>query len=331
MQTATAIANPNIAFIKYWGDLDPNLHLPANGSISMNLDGLYTRTQVTFMSHLPADELTINGERQSGQALERVSALLERVRRMAGINHMAQVSSENNFPMGTGIASSASAFAALSLAASQAAGLSLDEPALSRLARTGSGSACRSIPGGFVEWLLGNSDETSYAVSLWPVDHWQLVDCIAIVSRQHKPTVSEQGHLLADTSPLQAARVADAPNRLQLCRHALHNRDIELLAQAVEQDSDMMHSVMMTSTPALHYWLPATLAIMGAVRNWRNHGWPVFYTVDAGPNVHVICLASHADQVASELATIPGVEQVLFAAPGGPAHIELETTLSNRD
>lgn len=331
MTTATAIAHPNIALIKYWGDNDPDLHIPSNGSISMNLDGLYTRTRVSFNPHLEVDELTINGQAQRGQALERVSSLLDRVRLMARMNHRAQVTSENNFPMGTGIASSASAFAALALAASQAAGMQLDESQLSRLARTGSGSACRSIPAGFVEWLAGNSDKSSYAVSLWPADHWELVDCIAIISRQHKSTVSEQGHLLASTSPLQAARVADAPRRLELCRRALQTEDIELLAQVVEQDSDMMHGVMMTSTPALHYWQPATLRVMEAVRIWRKNSWPVFYTVDAGPNVHVLCLSSHVDQVVSGLAQIPDVNQVLVASPGGAARIEPEATLSTLD
>ena len=322
MTTATAQSHPNIAFIKYWGDLDPNLHLPANGSISMNLDGLYTRTQVTFEPNCSADELTINGQAQTGQALERVSAMLERVRLMAGMELRAQVTSENNFPMGAGIASSASAFAALALAASHAAGLRLDEARLSRLARTGSGSACRSIPGGYVEWQMGSSDETSYAVSILPADHWELADCIAIVNLQHKSTGSKQGHLLASTSPLQAARVADAPRRLDLCRRALLSKDIELLAGVVEHDSDLMHSVMMTSTPPLHYWQPATLAIMQAVRDWRAHDWPVLYTVDAGPNVHVICLSSFIDTISAELRHIPGVTQVLIAHPAGPARIE---------
>jgi len=120
--------------------------------------------------------------------------------------------------------------------------------------------------------------------------------------------------------------VADAPRRLDMCRRALHGKDIELLARVVEQDSDLMHSVMMTSTPPLRYRQPATLGIMRQVRNWRDYGWPVLYTVDAGPNVHVICLASHAEKVAGELGQIPGVEQVLLARPGGPARLEPSPT-----
>lgn len=154
--TATAQAFANIAFLKYWGNRDQNLRIPANGSISMNLDGLYTRTTVSFDSSLQSDELTINGRRVSGGGLERVSHFLEIIRGMANIRQQAKVISENNFPSGAGIASSASAFAALALAGSRAAGLQLSEAELSRLARRGSGSAARSLPGGFVEWQAGD-------------------------------------------------------------------------------------------------------------------------------------------------------------------------------
>ena len=156
---ASAIAHPNIALIKYWGDTDPDLHIPVNGSISLNLKELFTRTIVTFDPKLNQDQFKLNGKQTDGAGLKRVSAFLKRVRQMAGINRFAFVESYNNFPTATGIASSASGFAALSLAASNAAGLDLDEKTLSRLARTGSGSACRSIPAGFVEWQVGEQDK----------------------------------------------------------------------------------------------------------------------------------------------------------------------------
>lgn len=321
MPTATAQSFSNIALIKYWGDQDPCLRIPANGSISMNLDGLVTRTRVTFDPALPADALTINGEAVQGAGLARVVGMLDAVREMAGLRSPASVESSNNFPMGAGIASSASAFAALALAASTAAGLHLGEPALSRLARTGSGSACRSIPGGFVEWQAGRSDEDSYAFSIAPPEHWALTDCVAIISQAHKKTGSTEGHALAETSPLQAARVADAPRRLDLCRRALLQRDFAALAEVVEQDSNLMHAVMMSSTPGILYWAPATIAIMHAVRAWREEGLPVLYTIDAGPNVHVICPAEHQAQVTACLSDIPGVQQVLAARPGGPARL----------
>lgn len=320
-RTATAFANPNIAFIKYWGNRDNTLRLPVNGSISMNLEGLSTRTTVSFQASLPFDELIINGHEVTGAGLDRVSYILDIIRGLANIREHAEVMTENNFPSGAGIASSASAFAALALAGSKAAGLGLSESALSRLARRGSGSAARSIPSGFVEWQMGSTDEDSYAFSIANQEHWKLVDCVAIVSDSHKKTGSTEGHVIAPTSPLQEARVADAPRRIELCRNAILNRDFELFASIVELDSDMMHSVMMTSLPALHYWMPASLNVMSAVREWRSNGLPVCYTVDAGPNVHVICPETEAQIVNEHLREIDGVKDVLVARVGGAAKI----------
>ncbi|HEX2696104.1 MAG TPA: diphosphomevalonate decarboxylase [Anaerolineales bacterium] len=321
MKSVTAQAHPNIAFIKYWGNRDNDLRLPANGSISMNLDGLFTRTTVSFQSSLPYDQLIINGRDITGAALERVSLMLDLVRDAAKIEYHAEIISENNFPSGAGIASSASAFAALACAAAKASGLSWSEPELSRLARRGSGSACRSIPGGFVEWQAGTTDEDSFASSIADTDHWPLADCIAIVNAAHKKTGSTEGHAIANTSPLQAARVTDAPRRLDLCRAAIQNRDFDALAAIIEQDSDMMHAVMMTSSPALHYWQPASLAVMESVRGWRAAGTSACYTVDAGANVHVICPEAEIKEVASRLREIQGVNDVLIARVGGPAKI----------
>jgi diphosphomevalonate decarboxylase len=322
MSTATAIALPNIALIKYWGDRDPRLRLPSNGSISMNLAGLYTRTMITFDPSFQTDALVLNGYPLKGQALNRVSGLLAQVRHMAGFHQYAQVTSENNFPTGAGIASSASAFAALALAAAVAVGLSLDEKQLSRLARIGSGSACRSVPGGFVEWQLGTGDEDSYAYSIAAPEHWALADCIALISQEHKDVSSREGHILADSSPLQAARLADTPRRLSLCRQALRERDFTLLAEVAEMDCLLMHAVMQTSTPRLLYWQPATLAVMQAVADWRRSGVPAFFTIDAGPNVHVFCPEEHVLQVEALLRQVPGVQEVLTASPGGPARLE---------
>ncbi len=319
--TATARAFANIAFQKYWGDRDKTLRIPMNGSISMNLDGLHTRTTVSFQSSLQSDTLTINGHRVIGAGLDRISHMLQIIRGMANLQERAHVISENNFPSGAGIASSASAFAALALAASTAAGLSLGERELSRLARRGSGSASRSVPGGFVEWQAGTSDEDSFAFSIADPGHWDLVDCIAIVSTSQKKTGSTEGHSIAPTSPLQAARVADAPRRLEICRRAILERDFNALASIVELDSDMMHAVMMTSTPALHYWKSASLEVMHCVRQWRVEGMPVCYTVDAGPNIHVLCPEAQAHTVEKRLRGVKGVENVLVARAGGPAKI----------
>lgn len=319
--SAVAIAHPNIAFIKYWGNRDHNLRIPTNGSISMNLDGLYTRTRVTFDTTLVADEFVLNGQPQSGSVLHRVFTVLECVRNLAHSDNHSRVESENNFPMGAGIASSASAFAALSLASSAAAGLQLSERELSRLARLGSGSACRSIPSGFVEWQAGEGDEDSYAYSIAPPDYWDLTDCIAVVSTERKPTGSSQGHRLAESSPLQAARLAGASQRMELCRRSIIDRDFDALAKVTELDCHLMHAVMMTSQPALIYWAPATLSVITSVQIWRKNGLEVCYTIDAGPNVHILCPNPISSQVVGLLEQVPGVVQVLTARPGGPAHL----------
>jgi diphosphomevalonate decarboxylase len=321
IHSAMALAHPNIAAIKYWGNRNDTLRLPANGSISINLNGLFTRTTVSFQPSLPFDELIINGNEVAGPALERVSLILDLVREMAEIKERAEIISENNFPSGAGIASSASAFAALALASSKAAGLNLSERELSRLARRGSGSAARSIPNGFVEWQMGTADEDSFAYSIAPREHWALADCIAIISASHKKTGSTEGHALAGTSPLQTARLEDAPRRLEICRRAILDRDFDSFASIVELDSDMMHAVMMTSKPALYYWLPASMAVMQAVREWRGEGASACYTVDAGANVHILCPEKEANELGMRLRKISGVKDVLIARVGGPARI----------
>lgn len=319
--TATALAHPNIAFVKYWGNRDDVLRLPQNGSISMNLAGLHTHTRVSFDPDYAADTFILNNQPQSGNSLERVAQFLDIVRAMSGKQWRAQVESANNFPTGAGIASSAAAFAALAVAASHAIGLELTERQLSALARRGSGSACRSIPAGFVEWLPGSQDADSYSISLAPPAHWNLVDCIAILKETHKLTGSSEGHRLAGSSPLQQARVASSAARLAHCRQAILARDFDALAGVLELDSNLMHAVMMTSTPPLFYWEPASLEIMKAVPEWRRSGLPVCYTLDAGPNVHLLCPETSVAEVRSKLKDIPGILQVLTAAAGGGAHI----------
>lgn len=320
VRQATAAAHPNIALIKYWGNRDHALRLPSNPSLSMNLAGLESVTTVTFSQAQAEDDVFIGGEVQTGTARARVSEHLNLIRARADLTWRARVDSRNNFPAGAGIASSASAFAALTLAGAAAAGLALTEAELSALARRGSGSAARSIASGFVEWHTGASDAESFAVSIAPPEHWALVDVVAVISRRHKFTGSTEGHRLAETSELQAARVAGAAERLTRCKMALLARDFEALADIVELDSTLMHAVMMTSSPPLYYWEPLTLAIMTAVRAWRAAGLPVCFTVDAGPNVHCLTLAEHESDVVARLQAL-GVNETLTASPGGPARL----------
>ena len=319
--SATAVAHPNIAFIKYWGNQNDALRLPQNGSISMNLGDLTTRTTVQFSSGLSEDRISVNGSFLKGEALSRVSRFMDQVRGLADEKRYAEIESVSNFPIGAGIASSAAAFAALALAGSAAAGVNLSEPELSRLARLGSGSACRSIPAGFCEWIQGDSDETSIAVSIASPASWQLTDLIAIVSTEHKKVGSTAGHSGAATSPYQQARVESAPERLVECRNAILHRNFDRLAEVSERDSTMMHAVMMTQNPPLFYWAPSSLTIMNAVADWRAEGLPCFFTLDAGPNVHVLCPSAVADEIQSRLLQLSGVQNVISSRPGGAAQI----------
>lgn len=326
-KTATAIAHPNIAFIKYWGNRDNALRLPANGSVSMNLDTLSTRTTVTVRDDLKENSLRINGQSADAAASERVFDRLREIAGFAGITEKERFSrgveivSENNFPMGAGIASSAAAFAALTLAAAGALGLELSEAELSRLARHGSGSACRSVPEGFCEWYMGTGDRDSYAVSIAPASHWELIDLIAVISGTHKKVGSSAGHQMADTSPFQAERVRTAGERVDVCRMAVVNKDFAALSEVSERDMIMMHSVMMTQQEPLFYWEGVSLEIMKAVRDWREEGLECFATLDAGPNVHVICTAAAAPAVRVRLEKIRGIREILSSGPGGKAEL----------
>jgi diphosphomevalonate decarboxylase len=287
----------------------------------MNLEGLQAKTTVTWDDQLRHDAFVLNGQEQAGEGLVRVTTHLDHLRARLGLDTRASVLSDNNFPTGAGIASSAAAFAALTVAAAAAAGASWSERELTTLARLGSGSAARSVPPGFVVWYAADTHEQSYAETVFPPDHWDLVDVIAIVSSAHKAKGSTEGHRSATTSDLQAARVAGAARRLEACHAALRDHDFDAFAQVVEHDSNLMHAIMMTSRPPLFYWLPASLRLMQLVRDLRADGLRVCYTLDAGPNVHCLCLSSDASQVTAALREIPEVMDTLLARAGDGARL----------
>lgn len=312
---AKALAPANIALIKYWGKKNARLRLPANNSISINLSGISTVTEVEFVGGLKEDHITIDREVVIGVEKSRIIAHLDRIRQMAGIHLQAMVESKNNFPKGTGLASSASGFAALTLAASFSAGLSLSEKDLSILARLGSGSACRSIPSGIVEWKTGNSNRSSYAYSLFPADYWDIRDVIAIVGSEVKKVSSTQGHASVESSPLYKERIRGIPQKIGKLKEAIRNRDFSEFGEIVEAEALSMHAVMMTSKPALIYWLPTTMRVMHQIINWRLSGLESYFTIDAGPNVHVLCLAKDALKLKRHLAAIDGVKNVIVNRP----------------
>jgi diphosphomevalonate decarboxylase len=323
--TATFRVGSNIAFIKYWGVSDQTLNIPLNNSISMTLADAHTTTTVAWDvdRRLSADSVTLDGEELSPGKARRIVDHLDRLRALAGVDFCAQVTSANNFPTASGIASSASGFAALTVAGCAALNLDLDATRLSAVARRGSGSASRSLFGGFVEWHKGSGDGDSVAAQIHPPEHWDLRDIVAVVSAEEKKVSSANGHLLALTSPLVEARSIRVTGWLDEVRQALAERDITRLGPIIELDALTMHSVMMTSRPSLLYWQPGTLAILHAVQRWReDDGVPVYFTIDAGPNVHLICEAEVAPEVESRLAQMSEVESIITSRPGpGPQRI----------
>ena len=323
----TAFAGTNIALVKYWGKRDTALNLPATGSLSLTLDRLGTRTTVHFDGHGDAgatDRIVMNGAPADTATAARVSAFLDRVRARAGSSARAFVTTENGVPTASGLASSASGFAALAIAATRAAGLTLPPDELSVLARLGSGSAARSIFGGFVEMARGErADGTDAAARPLAVGQgWDVRLVVAVTAAGPKPmgSTAAMDHT-ARTSPYHAAWLASVDGDLADARAAIAARDLPSLGAVAERSALRMHASAMAADPAIIYWNPATLAAIAGVRALRDRGVPVFFTIDAGPHVKALCAAQHADEVAAALAAVPGVIKTLTAGPGPGARV----------
>jgi diphosphomevalonate decarboxylase len=320
-RTATARAHSNIALVKYWGKRDAALNIPAVGSISLTLDALSTDTRVTFRSGLEKDEFWLAGTRANAS---RASHLLDIVRDSSGLDRRAVVESMNNFPTAAGLASSASGFAALAVAASAAAGLSLDNRELSILARRGSGSAARSLFGGIVELYAGNHDDglDSFAEPVLAPETWPLTVVVAITELGQKGVYSTAGMGgSALTSPFYPAWVDTSEDDLAAMRLAIANRDFEQLGELAEYSCLKLHALMMSTRPALLYWNAATIAAIYAVRELRANRIPVYFTIDAGPQVKALCLPEHARAVADALARVTGVHETRISALGRGAQL----------
>ena len=313
----TARAHVNVALVKYWGKRDPDLNLPSTGSISLTLDRLAVEAAVTFGAG-EADRVEIDGAPARGVEGERVVRFLDVVRTEAGRRERALVATRSTVPRGIGLASSAAAFAALALGASRAAGLELDAPALSRLARRGSGSAARSVFGGFVEWRRGERADgrDSVAEPLAEAADWDVRIVVAVTSSARKAVSSRDGMARAATSPLYPAWVAGAEADLAEARAAIRARDLEALGLVAEHSALKMHAIGLAARPPLLYWRAATVECVHRVWELRAGGTPAFVTIDAGPQVKVLCAPGDADRVADALRAVPGVERVLACSPG---------------
>lgn len=322
---ATASAHANIALVKYWGKRDRRLNLPAAGSISATIQDLLTITTVAFRPDLEADTLMLNNHPAMTEQLDRVSRFLDLFRKAAGINLFASVESENNFPAGAGLASSASAFAALALASDAALGLNLSSQRLSELARRGSGSAARSIFGGFVEMNPGacSNGSDAFAHPLYPASHWPLELVVCITSDAQKITGSTQGMTLCGkTSPYYNAWIDSQPGDLESLRSAIDKRDFDALGRTMEHNCLKMHGLALSADPGLLYWNPATLALIHRVRQIRSSGVPAYFTIDAGPQVKIFCPPGESRKVENKIKDIDGLKRVILTTVGGAPSVK---------
>lgn len=322
--SATAMAHSNIALVKYWGKRDEALNLPQTGSISVTLSPMKTLTTVCFDTHLECDQVQLNGKEADAGTLKGTVKLLELVRARAGVQTYARVETANTFPTAAGLASSASGYAALAMAASAALELRLSRQELSVLARRGSGSASRSLHGGFVEWRKGElaDGSDSCAVPLAPASHWPLKVLVVVVEAGQKPISSREAmkRTLA-TSPFYPGWLERVEADLPVAREAIQARDLETLGLLAERNCLSMFATMLGAQPPVLYWRPATLAVLEKVQLLRREGLAGYYTMDAGPNVKVLCTEHEAASWLAVLRKLPGVKDVLTCEVGGPAEL----------
>lgn len=322
----TVRVNSNIALVKYWGKRNKKLMLPLNSNLSMTFDKLNTITTVEFDKKYKKDIFILDGKKvNKGKVLNKTIKHLDIIRKMAGIKTKAKIASQNNFPTAAGLASSASGFAALSLAATRAAGIKLNTKELSMLSRLGSGSATRSCLGGFVQWKKGTKKDgsDSYAVQIAKPNHWPTFRIvIAIVSKTIKKISSTKGmELTVKTCPLYPGWLNTVEKDLKKVKQALLKRDFTTVGSTAEHNCLKMHATMMTTQPPLMYWSPETIRIIKSIHDWRDQGLEAYFTIDAGPQVKVICLKKDAKKIEKKLKKIKGVKKTIICQPGGDPKI----------
>lgn len=302
MKKITVISPANIAFIKYWGRDNHKLFLPKNSNISMNMSGCLTKTTIEINEKLIKDIVEIKFLSKDYAILEENSIKaknifdqINRIRKISKLNFKVHIKSENNFPSDAGIAASASGMSALTGVLLIAFGLKElfeDKKEFSRQVRLcGSGSAVRSVYSGFVEMVYDKENNDAYAVQIADEKYWNLVDIVAVLNPEKKKISSSEGHEIADTSPYMLTRISEMKNRIKMTREAIIERNLTKLGPLIEADCISMHTVMMTSTPPAFYWNAGTMDIIQNILKWRDEeNLEVYFTIDAGPNVHIICL-----------------------------------------
>jgi diphosphomevalonate decarboxylase len=311
-RSAVAVASANIALAKYWGKRDVPGNVPATPSVSLTLRGLETTTRVTFDDASRGDRFSLDGAEAMGRPLERVVKMLDEVRARAKTSARALVESRNDFPTASGLASSASGFAALARASTAALGLDVDAKGLSRLARRASASAARSVFGGFV--ALGTEDDAA-AEPIAPPSHWPIAMVVAATTLDAKPVGSTEAmERTRASSPYWDAWIADAPKIAGEIRSAILVRDLERLGDAVEASALRMHACAMGARPPVVYWSDATMRLLAEVRALRAKGIGAWATIDAGPHVKIVCAGDDASSIAERVSDL--CVRTIVARPG---------------
>ncbi|WP_226037291.1 diphosphomevalonate decarboxylase [Aquibacillus saliphilus] len=327
---AIAKAHTNIALIKYWGKRDEALFLPMNSSLSITLDKFYTTTAVQFCSCLKEDVFLLNGQLASEDETLKISHFLDKIRDIAGQKLYAVVNSVNKVPTAAGFASSASGYAALAAAATKAIGLEIDNKTLSQIARQGSGSACRSIFGGYVEWQKGEKTDgtDSFAKPVGNEQEWNLSILSVLVASKQKKVLSREGmKRTVETSPFYAGWLETVEKDLSLARSAINEHDFEKLGDVVEANALKMHATTLGANPPFMYWQSATIDVIEHVQELRSKGIKAYFTIDAGPNVKVICQQKDEQVVRDLLLNVDSVEDVYLCHPGpGVTYLPASTT-----
>ena len=311
-----ARAHSNIALIKYWGKIDSELHIPQNNSLSLTQDAFYTDTKVTFSNDLKEDEFYLNYDKQDKNEVDKISRFIDIFRDIAKTKLNCIVETHNSMPSAAGFGSSASAYAALTKALNDALNLNLEDRELSILARRGSGSACRSIYPGLVEWQQGNSNETSFAV---PFDNADFPICTITMalSGARKKFSSRKGmQISVDTSPYYSAWKEYSKKSLDDIKKAIKDKNITKIGEIAEQNALAMHSLTITAQPSFFYFNEDTLKAINAVHNLRDQGYALHFTIDAGPNIVIICDFADANQIKELLKLEFPTKDLIISRPG---------------
>lgn len=309
-----AFAPSNIALCKYWGKRDDELNLPVTSSLSISLGHLGTTTTIALAAGATNDEVRLNGEPVASEKpfAKGISRFLDLVRPESSV--FFRVDTINTIPTAAGLASSASGFAALALALNKLCQWNLPRERLSILARLGSGSAARSVYSGFVEWNAGSNADgmDSFATPLadrWPELRLGLIK-LSVAEKEMSSRQAMRNTKL--TSALYAAWPGKVAGDLAKIKEAIASRDFPLLGRTAESNALAMHATGLGAWPPVLFWRPESVAVMQRVWVLREQGLNLYFTMDAGPNVKLLFLASDAPVVRQQFPELELVEP--FAA-----------------